>query len=118
LGFVDDGSVDAVVTMWALHEMKRPKAILTETRRVLRSGGEILIVDFPKDSLAQTLWNENYYRPEDVKTLLKEAGFESVAVRLIEDEQVLWARGRRPRLARGYRRIPCRQKRPVLRAQR
>jgi SAM-dependent methyltransferase len=33
LPFAADGSADAVVTMWALHEMKRPQAILAETRR-------------------------------------------------------------------------------------
>jgi ubiquinone/menaquinone biosynthesis C-methylase UbiE len=60
LPFAADGSADAVVTMWALHEMKRPRAMLAETRRVLRPGGELLVVDFPKDSLAQRLWDEDY----------------------------------------------------------
>jgi len=96
LSFVDDGSVDAIVATWALHEMADPKAVLAETRRVLRPGGKLLIVDFPKDSLAQQLWDENYYRPEAVKTLLKEAGFEGVRVRLIEQEQIIWAHGFQP----------------------
>jgi len=96
LGFVDDGSVDAVVMMWALHEMKKPEAILAETRRVLRPGGKVLIVDFPRGSLAQELWDEDYYRPEEVKALLNEAGFEKVRVRLIEKQQVMWAHGDRP----------------------
>ena len=66
----------------------------------LRPGGEIFIIDFPKDSLAQRLWNEGYYPPEEVKVLLQRAGFEKVQVRLIEHEQVMWARGYRPRSAR------------------
>ena len=94
--FVADQSVDAIVMVWAMHEMVRPQAVLEETRRVLRPGGEILIVDFPKDSLAQKLWNENYYRQDEVKRLLQEAAFQNVQVRLVQKKQVIWARGYRP----------------------
>ncbi|MBN1488486.1 MAG: methyltransferase domain-containing protein [Phycisphaerae bacterium] len=96
LGFAEDGSADAVVTVWALHEMAKPKAILQEAYRVLRSGGEVLVVDFPRGSLAQRLWNEKYFRPPQVKALLEGEGFEQVQVRLIEQGQVMWARGYRP----------------------
>jgi len=100
LTFAQDGSADAVVSMWALHEMAGPETILREAHRVLRAGGEIFIVDFPRDSLAQRLWNENYFRPGQVKILLREAGFEEVHVRLIERGHVMWARGYRPPLVR------------------
>jgi len=96
LPFAADGSADAVVTMWALHEMKRPRAILAETRRVLRPGGELLVVDFPKDSLAQRLWDEDYYRPDEVQHLLEETGFSDIRVRLVERSQVIWARAYQP----------------------
>ena len=96
LPFAAEDSADAVVTMWALHEMKRPTAILVETGRVLRPGGELLVVDFPKDSLAQGLWDEDYYRPDDVKCLLEETGFSDIRVRLIERGQMIWACGHQP----------------------
>ena len=96
LKFVVDQSFDAVVTMWALHEMGRPEAILMEAHRALRPGGEVLIVDFPRDSLAQRLWDEAYYRPDQIKNLLAEAGFTNIRVRLIERGQVIWARAFRP----------------------
>jgi len=90
------GSADAIVTTWALHEMKHPQAILAEARRLLRAGGELLVVDFPRDSLAQKLWNENYYRPEQVRRLLAESDFADIRVRLIERGQVIWARAHKP----------------------
>lgn len=96
LEFAEDRSVDAVVMMWALHEMDHPEAILKEARRVLRPGGEVLIVDFPRGSLAQKLWNEDYYRPAEVRRLLAKAGLAEIRVGLIERGQVLWARGYQP----------------------
>lgn len=91
-----DRSVDAVVTLWALHEMARPHRVLAESFRVLRAGGEALVVDFPKDSLAQTLWNEAYHTPEGIRALMLGAGFTHVQVRLIARRQVVWATGIRP----------------------
>jgi len=98
LNFAEAASADAVVSMWALHEMANPPAVLQEVRRVLRPGGEVFIVDYPRDSLAQRLWNEKYLRPSELKVLLQEAGFDQVRVGTIEQGEVMWARGyRRPR---------------------
>ncbi len=100
LPFAADGSVDAVVTMWALHEMKQPRAILAEMRRLLRPGGKLLVVDFPRGSLAQRLWNEDYYRPHELNRMLEEAGFTEIRARLVEQGQVIWAQARQPKLRR------------------
>ena len=104
LDLAKDESIDAVVTMWALHEMAHPFDILRECRRVLRPGGEILVVDFPKDSLAQRLWDEDYLRPDRVAEMLHDTGFVHVRSRLTERAQILWARGYRPeaRMGRGH----------------
>jgi ubiquinone/menaquinone biosynthesis C-methylase UbiE len=96
LAFLRDGSVDAVVTTWALHEMDRRPDALAEAYRVLRPGGKMLIVDFPKGSLAQRLWDENYLTPSEAGTLLREAGFVRVRARTIHNGQVIWAVGFRP----------------------
>ena len=96
LSFVKDASMDAVVSMWALHEMAHPQAIVKEAYRTLRPGGEILIVDFPRGSLAQRKWNEGYYCTAEISQMLSDAGFTGVRVRLIEREQVIWAKGFRP----------------------
>ena len=63
---------------------------------MLRPGGKMLVVDFPKGSLAQRLWDENYLTPSEVGTLLKDAGFAGVCARTIHNGQVIWATGFRP----------------------
>ncbi|MBS3735416.1 MAG: methyltransferase domain-containing protein [Phycisphaerae bacterium] len=94
--FAEDGAFDAAVSMWALHEMDDPAAALREVRRVLRAGGELFVMDFPRGSLAQRLWNEDYYRPAALKQLIRRAGFQQVQLRVIERGHVMWARGYRP----------------------
>ncbi|MCK4341836.1 MAG: class I SAM-dependent methyltransferase [Phycisphaerae bacterium] len=96
LDFAANESVDAVVVLWALHEMKHARTILREAKRVLRPGGEILIVEFPRDSLAQRLWGEDYYSPEELAGMLDKAGYQETSVRLIERRRLIWARGFRP----------------------
>jgi ubiquinone/menaquinone biosynthesis C-methylase UbiE len=87
------GAIDAVVMVWALHELKQPRAVLLEARRVLCAGGKLLVVDFPRGSLAQRLWNEDYYTPQQVSRLLTAIGYIDISVELIEHRQVLWAKG-------------------------
>jgi ubiquinone/menaquinone biosynthesis C-methylase UbiE len=89
------GTLDAVVIMWALHEMKNPQVVLQEAHRVLRPGGEVLIIEFPRDSLAQKLWNENYYTSKELADSLCKAGFEDICARRIERKQILWVNGYR-----------------------
>jgi ArsR family transcriptional regulator len=96
LPFAADGSADAVVMMWSLHEMRSPRAVLAETRRLLRPGGELLVVEFPRNSLARRLWNEKFFRPAEVERLLEKAGFLDIQLRLIEREQIIWARAFQP----------------------
>lgn len=96
LDFLSDASMDAVVTVWALHEMSDAGAAAKEAHRVLRPGGKILAVDFPRGSLAQRLWDEAYLRAPEVGGLLSEAGFERVRARTVMRDQVIWASGFRP----------------------
>ena len=93
LDFLADGAVEAAVMTRALHERDEPAAVLAEVRRVLRSGGKLLVVDFPRDSLAQKLWNEDYFTPAEVEGMLRSAGYGEVSVSLIERGQMIWATG-------------------------
>jgi len=103
LDFVSTGTTDAVVSVSALHEFETPMAVLREARRILRPGGEILIVDFPRGSLAQRLWNENYYTTGKVGEMLKRVGFVRVQARRIARKQLTWARGFKASRRKGSR---------------
>jgi len=98
LDFVMDGKIDAVFSRWAVHEMDDPRGVLKEAFRTLRPGGKILILDFPKDSLAQRLWNEDYYTLQEIEEMLQETGFDDIRTRTIAQGQVIWATGFRPAL--------------------
>jgi len=95
LDFLPDATMDAVVSVWALHEIRNPDLALPEANRILRPGGKIVIVDFPRGSLAQRLWNEDYYSMSEVGRMLRRAGFVEVRVKTIERRQIIWATGYR-----------------------
>jgi len=103
LAFLKDASVDAVVSTLAFHEMSHPQAILAEAHRVLRPGGELLIVDFPRGSIAQELWNEDYYTPQKLTRMVADSDFAEVQAKSIERGQIMWIRGYRPSAEAGTR---------------
>ena len=90
LSFIRNETIDAAIIFWALHEMKNSQAILQETHRVLRPGGEIVVVEFPRNSLARKLWNENYYTSKELTGSLRKAGFKDIRAKRIEHKQILW----------------------------
>jgi SAM-dependent methyltransferase len=53
LGFLDDDSVDLVVSFETLEHLREPRRLLAEARRVLRPGGRI-IVSVPNDWTDET----------------------------------------------------------------
>jgi len=93
LTFIRNETIDAAIIFWALHEMENAQAILQETYRVLRPGGKVLIVEFPRNSLAQKLWNENYYTSVELTGFLRKAGFKDIQAKRIEHKQILWVNG-------------------------
>ena len=64
-----------VVSVYTLHEFEKPLVVLREIRRVLKTGGTVVIVDFIKGGDAERLWGERYYTPTEIESMLKNAGF-------------------------------------------
>ncbi len=95
LDFIQNETMDAIVMFWSLHEMNDPKEVLRQAYHVLKPGGKVLIVEFPHGSLAQKLWNENYYSSNELTASLHKAGFKKVRARQIENRQILWVNGYR-----------------------
>jgi ubiquinone/menaquinone biosynthesis C-methylase UbiE len=93
LTFIRNETIDAAIIFWALHEMKNSQAILQEAHRALRPGGKVLVVEFPRNSLAQKLWNENYYTSKELRGSFRKAGFEDIRAKQIEHKQILWVTG-------------------------
>ena len=93
LTFIRNETIDAAIIFWALDEMKNPQAILQEAHRVLRPGGKVVVVEFPRNSLAQKLWNENYYSIKELTDSLRKVGFKDVLAKRIEHKQILWVNG-------------------------
>jgi ubiquinone/menaquinone biosynthesis C-methylase UbiE len=103
LASLGTGEFDAAVSLYSLHELGAPMTCLREVRRLLRPGGEVLVVDFPRGSLAQRLWNEGYYTTGEVAGMLRRAGFVKVTASRAARRQLTWAKAFRPEPGRGSR---------------
>jgi ubiquinone/menaquinone biosynthesis C-methylase UbiE len=88
-------SIDAAISTYALHEFEHPLVVLKEIHRVLKSGACMVIVDFPRHSLAEQLWGERYFSKAEVEALLRKAGFKDSRVKLMADDQLLFAKARK-----------------------
>ncbi|MFQ5764736.1 MAG: class I SAM-dependent methyltransferase [Rhodospirillales bacterium] len=86
----EDAAFDVVVSTNALHFFRRPEGALKEMGRVLMPGGRIVITDWCDDFLACRICDRvlrlvspahhHIYDSRRCRSLLEEAGFESVDV--------------------------------------
>lgn len=85
---------EAAVCMYVLHELKKPVEALRQAKGVLEDGGEIIVVDFIKDSTAEKIWGEDYYAPEEIQSLLEEAGFQEIGIEFFGDAELALVSGK------------------------
>ena len=83
LNFLSKESFGAVVSVYSLHEFHTAQRALKQTFRILNQKGKIVIVDFIRGTLADRLWGESYYSPEEIKETLDKAGFRDVKSRFL-----------------------------------
>jgi ubiquinone/menaquinone biosynthesis C-methylase UbiE len=65
--------LDVVVIPNLLFQAENKNAILQEAKRILKSGGQLLVVDWLQESLFNA--KENLISPDEVKKMAKELGF-------------------------------------------
>ncbi len=90
---------EATVSMYVLHELEKPAKVLKEAKKVLKGGGEIILVDFLKGSTAEKIWAEDYYTPEEIQSLLEEAEFEKIRIELFGERDLALVSGEAPKNA-------------------
>jgi SAM-dependent methyltransferase len=79
---IDDASLDATVLSLVLHYVSEPAAVLAETRRALRRGGRIVVVDMMAHGRVEYrermghLWQG--FAEDQVRGWLEDAGFTRV----------------------------------------
>ena len=68
-----DNSMDLVLMTNLLFQVKNREQVLKEAKRVLKKGGQVLIVDWKKDSLLGS--KEGRISSEEVKRMVEPLGF-------------------------------------------
>ena len=84
--FMKIDEFDVVISKYSLHEFSKPRVVLENCHKVLKEGGKIIVVDFPKGSLAEKLWGEEYFSLQEVREMLEQAKFKRVKGRLLTKE--------------------------------
>ena len=77
---LDDGIADVVFMICLHHELEHPSRSLRESRRLLKPGGEIFIIDWKKMEMPEGPPEAIRCRPEDVADQLTESGFSRVSM--------------------------------------
>lgn len=75
---LEDRDADLVLFSMVLHDMADPAVTLAETRRVLRPGGHIYLVEFVPGALEKGPPPEGLFAPEQLETILRDAGFVAI----------------------------------------
>ena len=82
----EDASFSNVISRYSLHEFPNPSRVLKECIRVLKRQGEIILVDFIPDTLAEKLWRERYFTMEEIRKTMEKAGFQVLEQKKISIE--------------------------------
>lgn len=88
---LDDASVDLAILSQALHHAQRPATALAEAHRILRPGGQLLLLDLKAHSFekAHELYADVWlgFSENKLHQLIRDAGFESVEVTTVAKEE-------------------------------
>ena len=88
---IDAGSVDLVILSQALHHALNPPAAIASAHRLLRSSGQILILDLLKHGFekAQGSYGDRWlgFEESDLHRWLEDAGFRKIEISVVAREE-------------------------------
>jgi ArsR family transcriptional regulator len=88
---IDPASVDLVILSQALHHAADPQRSISSAHNILRSGGQILILDLLKHNFEQAreLYGDRWlgFAESDLQTWLETAGFKKIEVSIVAREE-------------------------------
>lgn len=89
---LDDKSADLVLMIALHHELDNPEASLVESKRILKSGGKVCIIDWKKKEMPMGPPFEIRCTEEDISRQLKSTGFKNILIDgSLEMFSFLWA---------------------------
>jgi ArsR family transcriptional regulator len=84
-------SVDLVILSQALHHAANPKACLASSHKILRAGGQIMILDLLRHDFEQAhdLYGDRWlgFAETDLQSWLEETGFKQIEVTVVAREE-------------------------------
>ena len=87
---IEPASVDLVILSQALHHAANPKESLASSHRILRAGGQIMILDLLRHHFEQAheLYGDRWlgFTETDLQSWLEEAGFKQIEVAVVARE--------------------------------
>jgi len=88
---IDAGSVDLVILSQALHHAAEPAKAIGSAHRILKKGGQILILDLLKHNFdkARELYGDRWpgFAESDLHRWLEEAGFRKIEISVVAREE-------------------------------
>ncbi len=81
---------DACIAMYVLHELKNPSTVLREVRKILKQHGKIIVIDFPKNSIAEDIWYEEYYTPRKMVLMLRKSRFKKINLEFLGGKELVY----------------------------
>jgi ArsR family transcriptional regulator len=88
---IEPGSVDLVILSQALHHAEEPAKTIASAHRILRSGGQIMILDLLKHNFEQAhkLYGDRWlgFAESDLHRWLEEAGFKKIEISVVAREE-------------------------------
>ena len=88
---IEPGSVDLVVLSQALHHAELPGEALRATHKILKEGGQIMILDLARHNFerAHELYGDRWlgFAESDLHRWLEEAGFKKIEISIVAREE-------------------------------